>query len=208
MAAISIPKVWGINPSLAVFRRQLTARNSNIAGWRSFLKTHTHANHSLPRTPRTPRTSRTQWQNNERKPIEKIFNKAKNCTAFLLFAYLICFEVFSIRAKNRWHRQRQKTKKKNYKNCAQTKGKQTAHTGILKVYSPNWTEYTNTTNVRIHESTKWRAHLTPPLDFPDGLNLAAQTPPPSGQSKNISNSHQIYGFLSVYFPIFVIIERQ
>lgn len=151
MAAISIPKVWGINPSLAVFRRQLTARNSNIADWRSFLKTHTHANHSLPRTPRTPRTSRTQWQNNERKPIEKIFNKAKNCTAFLLFAYLICFEVFSIRAKNRWHRQRQKTKKKNYKNCAQTKGKQTAHTGILKVYSPNWTEYTNTTNVRIHE---------------------------------------------------------
>lgn len=162
MAAISIPKVWGINPSLAVFRRQLTARNSNIADWRSFLKTHTHANHSLPRTPRTPRTSRTQWQNNERKPIEKIFNKAKNCTAFLLFAYLICFEVFSIRAKNRWHRQRQKTKKKPKKNwkklqklCTNKRKANSTHGHTQSIFTQlNWIhEYNECTNPRNGEPT-------------------------------------------------------
>lgn len=31
------------------------------------------------------------------KTIEQIFNKAQNCSIFLLFAYLICFEVFFTR---------------------------------------------------------------------------------------------------------------
>lgn len=49
--------------------------------------------------PRARKTEEAEVGRGKRrsKTIEQIFNKAQNCSIFLLFAYLICFEVFFTR---------------------------------------------------------------------------------------------------------------